>query len=98
MQKMTVGQHANGTAPVSQDPDTIVREITARQEHLAATVDELAYRVKPKEIARRAAASAQQRVKVETTAEDGSLRVERVGAVVAALVAIVGLAVWRRRR
>lgn len=91
-------QRVNGTAPIPQDPDTIVREITARQEHLAATVDELANRVKPKEVARRAAASAQQRAKEATTAEDGSLRVERIGAVAAAVVAVIGLAVWRRRR
>ena len=83
------------------DPDDLTREIGQRQEHLARTVDELAARVAPKELARRGVADAQAKAREAVLDERGDLRTERVAAVGGALAAVVGLfgaLAWRRRR
>ena len=81
------------------DPAAIESEIVATRNHLKGTVDELAYRLTPKEIARRSVAEAKSDLREATTNPDGSMRVERIAAVAAAVVAVVGLlAVLRRRR
>lgn len=85
-------------APIPSDPAEIEREIALRQARLAATVDELTMRLTPKEMGRRAAAGARQRVSTALRAEDGSLRVERIVAVGAALATLLGLVVWQRSR
>jgi len=84
--------------PLPSDPAQLEREIEERRERLAATVDELAYRVQPKVVARRSVAGAQAKVRHATTTDDGTLRVERVAAVAGAVLLLVVLAVVRRRR
>ena len=79
------------------DPAKLQREIDRRQEHLAATVDELSARVAPKEIARRTAADVQVKARAAVLDQDGALRVERVAAAGAAVLGLLGLALWRRR-
>jgi hypothetical protein len=85
-------------APIPADPREIEAEIVARQVRLAATVDELTRRLSPKEVARRTSSDLQARGRAAVYAEDGSLRVERLAAVGAALVGVVAWVVWRRRR
>ena len=83
------------------DPDDLAREIGQRQEHLARTVDELASRVAPKELARRSVADAQAKARDALLDEKGDLRTERVAAVGGAVAAVVGLfgaLSWRSRR
>ncbi len=79
------------------DPATIEHDIEATRERLAGTVDELAVRLHPKEIGRRSLADVKARVRAATTTPDGSPRVERLAAVGAAVLAVVGLVVLRRR-
>ncbi len=103
---MSGDQDTQGTTPVpSASADALQAEITARQERLAATVDELAGRVHPKEVLRRSAADGKEKaaevqgkVREALTDEKGSPRVERIAAVSAAAAAIVGALIWRRTR
>jgi MYXO-CTERM domain-containing protein len=86
---------------VSQSPAQIEAEIEATRNRLAGTVDELAVRVQPKEIARRSVQDAKDKVQAATHTEDGSLRTERVvavGGAFAVLAGLVGLRGVRRRR
>lgn len=80
------------------DRTALEREIKARQQSLATTVDELADRVAPKNVARRTAATATTKAKTTVLDDDGALRVGRVGAVAGALVALLGAVIWRRSR
>ena len=73
-------------------PSSIEAEIAATRVHLASTIDELAVRAKPKEIARRRVAAAKVGFAEATHTPEGDLRVERVGALAAGAVALVGLA------
>jgi hypothetical protein len=86
---------------VSQTPAQIEADIEATRARLAGTVDELATRVQPKEIARRSAEDAKAKLQSATHTEDGALRTERVaaaGGAVALLIGLVGLRAVRRRR
>ena len=93
----------NGAAGKSDgtpgSPAALERAIQDRRDHLAATIDELTMRAKPKEIARRSAAEAQRKLRTLTHGPAGQLRTERLAAVAAA-VAVVGtvLILLRRRR
>ena len=80
------------------DPAAIEADIEATRAHLKGTVDELADRLRPKEIGRRSIVGAKHRLVDATRTPDGSLRIERIGAAVAAVVAIVGLLALARRR
>jgi len=82
----------------SQTPAQIEAEIEATRLRLAGTVDELATRVQPKEIARRSVRDARARLQEATHTEDGSLRTERVAAVVAAAALLAALTVYRIMR
>jgi len=85
-------------AKVSQSPDAIEAEIAQTRAHLASTIDELAVRAQPREIARRQTESVKARVVDATHTPEGDLRVERVGAIAAAAAAVlVVLAVLHRR-
>jgi len=55
-------------------------------------------RLRPQEIARRGTAQAKARLLRATTTPDGQPRVERLAAAGAAVVALLVLAIWRRRR
>ncbi|MDC5698646.1 DUF3618 domain-containing protein [Intrasporangium calvum] len=76
----------------------IERDIEAARSRLEGTVNELAYRAQPKVIAERQAASLKLKLNEATHTPDGQLRVERIGAVVAAAVALVVVAGLIRRR
>ena len=76
----------------STSPEAIEAEIASTRAHLASTIDELAVRAHPKEIGRRQVASVRSRVMVATHTPEGELRVERLGAVAAVVVALMGLA------
>jgi adenylate kinase len=93
---MGAEQRADG-AGLPDDPEALEKIIDARRKHLAATVDELVVRAHPKEIARRTTADAKQRARTFVSDEQGQLRYERVGAIVAGAVVLVVLVVVRRR-
>ena len=78
-------------------PDAIEAEIAATRAHLASTIDELSVRAKPKEIARRQAASAKAKLVEATHTPEGEVRVERVGALAAVAAVLLGLAILHRR-
>ena len=80
------------------DPAAIEAQIEATRARLAGTVDELSVRLRPQEIARRGTAQAKARLISATTTPDGQPRVERLAAAGAAVVALLVLAIWRRRR
>ena len=72
----------------------IEADIEQTRQRLAGTVDAIADRVKPANVARRGAESA----KSQVVDERGQVRTERAAAVAAAALAVVGLLVWRRSR
>lgn len=76
----------------------IERDIEAARARLEGTVNELAYRAQPKVIAERQAQSLKLKLNEATHTPDGDLRVERVGVVVAAVVALVVVTALIRRR
>ncbi len=78
---------------------TIEADIAAARSRLETTVNELAYRAQPQVIVQRQVDSLKLKLDAATHTEDGELRVERVGAAVAAvLVLVVGAVLIRRRR
>jgi len=87
-----------GVVALPADPKALEDLIARRRANLAATVDELAGRARPKEILRRTAADAKGRVQAFATTEDGALRTERLAAVAGAAVAFFGLLLLLRRR
>jgi hypothetical protein len=92
----------NGAAGKSdgmpESPAALERAIQDRRDHLAATIDELTTRAKPKEIARRSAAEAQRKFRTLTHGSDGELRTERLAAVAGAVVVLGGVLILLRRR
>lgn len=76
----------------------IEAEIATTRERLAGTIDQLAYRAQPKQIARRQARSAQVAFADATRNPDGSLRTERITAALAATAAVLlAIGLLRRR-
>lgn len=83
----------------NSSPDAIEAEIAQTRAHLARTVDELAFRTRPREIVRTQTESAKDKVFEATHTPDGELRVERVSVMAAAAsLLLVLLAVRRVRR
>jgi len=82
----------------STSPAAIEAEIVETRARLASTIDELAIRAQPKEIARRQAESAKAKLIEATHTPEGDLRVERVGAIAAGSAVLLGLAILRRHR
>lgn len=80
------------------DRATLEREIRARQDSLAATVDELAGRVAPKALAQSGLDSAKQAGMKLVLDEDGALRLGRIGAVAGGILGLVGLSVVVRHK
>ena len=87
---------------MSESPQKSVQqieaEIAAARDRLASPVDALPPRTSPKEIARRQAESLQAKLADATYTESGDLRTERIAALAAAAVALIGLGAWRRHR
>ena len=82
----------------SNPPDraSLEREIRQRQDSLASTVDELAGRVAPKALAKRAGTGAKETGLSLVLDEDGALRLGRIGAALGGVLALVGLSLLRR--
>ena len=80
----------------SRSVQEIEAEIAAARVRLAGTVDELQHRTAPKEVLRRQVEAMRERLLDATHTPDGRLRTERVAALAAAAVALLGLGVWRR--
>lgn len=80
------------------EPAELEAEIERTRARLVDTVDELTTRLQPKEIARRSALDVRAKVDHAVRTPDGTLRVERLAAVGAAVAALVSLVVWNRRR
>jgi hypothetical protein len=78
----------------ARSPAEIEADIEATRLRLQGTVDAIAERVKPSNVARRGAEAAKSQV-VET---DGSVRTTRVAALAAGAAAVAGLVFWRRGR
>ncbi len=76
----------------------IEADIAAARDRLAGTVDELHARTAPKEVARRQVESARTKFTEATHTPTGQVRTERVAALAAAAVALIGAAALRRRR
>ena len=79
------------TVPATQNPDTLVREIERTRDNLARTIDAIAERVSPANIARRALDRAEER------ADRIDVRYVAAGATVAVGVT-AALLIWRGRR
>jgi hypothetical protein len=93
-----MAEQTRTSSPNGQSADAIEADIEAKRAHLAMTIDELAVRAQPREIARRQAESAKARLVDATHTPEGDLRVERVGAIAAAVsVVVVVLAIAHRR-
>lgn len=71
----------------------IERDITARTERLAASIDELTGRLSPSRLVKETTAGLRARV----TTPEGSPRLEVVGAAVGAAL-VIGILLWRARR
>jgi len=69
----------------------------ATRAHLASTIDELAVRAQPREIARRQAESAKTKFDEATHTPEGDLRVERIGALAAVSAVVLALVVLIHR-
>jgi hypothetical protein len=89
------GFEARPTAADAADrtPAEIEAEIERTRQRLAGTVDAIADRVKPANVARRGAETA----KAQVLDERGQVRTGRAAGIAAA-VAVVGFLVWRRNR
>lgn len=88
---------AGGSAahpPKPRTPAEIEADIERTRVRLAGTVDAIADRVKPANVARRGV----ENVKAKVVDEQGHVRVVPVAVVAVAVTAVVGLVVWRRRR
>ena len=89
------GLEARPPEPAKErSPAEIEADIERTRARLAGTVDEIAERVKPANVARRGAESA----KAQVVDEQGNLRAKRVAVLAVAVASVVGLVLWRRGR
>jgi Protein of unknown function (DUF3618) len=77
-----------------KSPAELEADIESTRERLAGTIDAIADRVAPANVARRAV----DRVRSQFVEPDGALRTQRVLILAAGVAVVVGLAVWRRSR
>ena len=80
--------------PASRSLAEIERDIEETRARLATSIDELADRVSPKNVAKRGAVKAARLTVVDETGEPRTTRIAAIGA---ALLAVVGVVLWRRR-
>jgi uncharacterized protein DUF3618 len=93
------GRHSAGTVATTRpipagNPVALEAQIEQTREQLAATIDQIADRVHPRNVARRVADQARSIV----IDEQGHIRLDRVLMIGGAMVAFVGLRLWRRGR
>ena len=86
------------TTPMPTSPAAIESAIDAKRAQLAATIDELSFRTRPKELVRRGLAGVVAKARGTVETPDGQLRSERIGAVVGAVLVLAAALVWVRRR
>ncbi len=84
---------AKAEPPRQRTPDEIEQEMAETTQRLVSRVDELVYRVHPRQLVRRGVAD----LKAKLVEPDGRPRNELVGAAIGALVGLAVLA-WRSRR
>lgn len=84
----------NGQARLERSPAQIEADIEATRVRLAGTVDAIAERVKPANVAHRVLES----LKAQVLEPDGTVRTQRVALVATCVLAVAGLAAWRRSR
>jgi hypothetical protein len=84
----------DAAADRERTPAEIEAEIEQTRQRLAGTVDAIADRVNPANVARRGAESA----KAQVVDERGQVRTGRAAAVATAVVAVLGFIAWRRNR
>jgi Protein of unknown function (DUF3618) len=80
--------------PPARTPAEIEADIERTRARLADTVDAIAERVKPANVARRALDAA----KGQVVDADGNLRVQRVAVLAVVVAGVAGLLRWRRSR
>ncbi|MBO3129111.1 DUF3618 domain-containing protein [Dermatophilus congolensis] len=85
---------SNGT----RSPQEIENDIVRSRNRLAATVDELAYRVKPKTIVARQAESARETLNKAVKNEHGEPRLEVIAPAAIVVVGLTAVAIARRAR
>lgn len=85
----STSSHVNGSSP-----DAIEADIERQREELAATVSALQDRLDVKSRAKETAAE----LKDRATTDTGKPRPELAALAAAAVIGVVGLVVWRRRR
>lgn len=78
----------------ARTPAEIESDIEATRQRMAGTVDAIAEKVSPKNVARRGAESA----KSQVVDAQGQPRAVRLVALAAGVAAVVGLLLWRRSR
>jgi Protein of unknown function (DUF3618) len=78
----------------ARTPAEIEADIEATRLRLQGTVDAIAERVSPANVARRGAGAA----KAQVLEADGSLRTARVAVLAVGVATVVGLLLWRRSR
>jgi hypothetical protein len=94
----TRGRHSAGTVATTRpvpagNPAALEAQIEQTREQLAETIDQIAERVHPRNVARQFLDRARSVVIDET----GQVRTERVVMIGGVVVAWVGLGMWRRR-
>ena len=77
-----------------RSPAQIERDIEARRQRLSGTIDEIADRVKPQNVARRKVEDVRNRI----TDDEGNVRREVVAVAAGVAVVVVALIVLQRRR
>lgn len=81
----------------ARSPAQIEADIEVTRARLAGTIDQLAFRAQPKQIVARQVKSTRRSFYEATHNEDGSLRTERISAVLAATAAVLlGIGLIRR--
>jgi len=90
----TPSDRSSGASVNGSTPDAIEADIERQREELAATVSALQERLDVKSRAKEKAAE----LKDRATTDTGKPRPELAALAVAAVVGVVGLVVWRRRR
>jgi cobalamin biosynthesis Mg chelatase CobN len=90
----TPGDRSTSSNVNGSSPDAIEADIERQREELAATVSALQDRLDVKSRAKEKAAE----LKDRATTDTGKPRPELAALAVAAVVGVVGLVVWRRRR
>lgn len=77
----------------------VEQDLAASREHLAGTIDELAFRAQPKEVAKRQAESAKLKVNDLTRTPDGELDHGKIGVILGGVgVLLLAVGVLRRVR